>query len=309
MTASRKIRIGTRRSRLAMIQAGIVLSALLPRWPDCEFETVGITTSGDRLSASGAPLPEGKGIFVKEIEQALLDRRIDLAVHSMKDLPAETPDGLRIGALPRRARPNDALVSRDGETLSALKRGAVIGTGSPRRSAQLLAARTDLIVADIRGNVETRVRKTDEGRYDAIVLAYAGLDRLGLSARISEIFSLDVMIPAVGQGALALEIRSNDAELSHILGALNDEDTAACVAAERSLLKSLGGGCANPIAAVAEIQADGKILLRALVGSCDGKRLIKARGLGERSNAVRLGEDTARDLLSRGARELLDKER
>jgi len=309
MTALRKIRVGTRRSRLAMAQADIVLSALRKRWPEREFETAGITTSGDRLSAIGAPLPEGKGIFVKEIEQALLESGIDIAVHSMKDLPTETPKGLRIAATPKRARANDALVSRHGETLSALKRSGVVGTGSMRRSAQLLAARPDLRVADIRGNVDTRVKKLDEGLYDAIILAHAGLERMMLGERISEILPVDVMIPAAGQGALGVEIRAGDGEVEELVRALNDEATAACVAAERSVLKSLGGGCANPIAAVAEMQADGTILLRALVGSRDGKTIVKAQGAGAMKDAEALGLKVARELLSRGAGELLDKER
>jgi len=308
MTALREIRIGTRRSKLAMVQTDIVLNALQRLWPERVFETVGITTSGDRLSASGGPLPEGKGIFVKEIEQALLNGRIDIAVHSMKDLPTETPEGLCIAALPTRAKPNDALVSRRGETLSALKVGAVVGTGSMRRSSQLLAVRPDLQIADIRGNIDTRVRKLDEGRCDAIILARAGLERLWLSERISEVFSLDVMIPAVGQGALAVEIRSGDDEVERLVRALNDETTAVCVASERSVLKSLGGGCVNPIAAVAEMRADGTILLRALVGSRDGKTILKAHGVGAKKDAEATGEKVARDLLSLGARELLDKE-
>lgn len=308
MTASRIIRVGTRRSRLAMAQADIVITALRGRWPEREFETAGMTTLGDRLSAAGVPLPEGKGIFVKEIEEALLEGRIDVAVHSMKDLPTVMPEGLTLAAVLKRGRPNDVLVGRYGETLRGLKRGAVVGTSSLRRSSQVLAMRPDLEISEVRGNVDTRLRKLEEGRYDAVVLAYAGLERMGLAERISEVFALDVMIPAVGQGALGVEIRREDEQVAELVGALNDEATAACVAAERGLLAALGGGCANPIGAVAEMGADGTILLRALAGSRDGKTMLRAQGKGVSGEAEALGGRVAEELLAKGARELLDKE-
>jgi hydroxymethylbilane synthase len=291
-----------------MAQADIVITALRGRWPEREFETAGMTTLGDRLSAAGVPLPEGKGIFVKEIEEALLEGRIDVAVHSMKDLPTMMPEGLWIGALPARGKANDVLVGRYGETLRGLRRGAVVGTSSLRRSSQVLAMRPDLEISEVRGNVDTRLRKLEEGRYDAVVLAYAGLERMGLAERISEVFALDVMIPAVGQGALGVEIRREDGQVAELVGALNDEATAACVAAERGLLAALGGGCANPIGAVAEVEGGGVIALRALVGSRDGKTMLRAQGKGVSGEAEALGGRVAEELLAKGARELLDKE-
>lgn len=306
---ARTIRIGTRRSKLAAAQADFVLSALRRRRPDCEYETVGIATSGDRLSATGAPLPPGKGFFTREIEQALIDGRIDVAVHSMKDLPTEMPPGLVIVAVPKRSRPNDALVSRYGHALAALKSGALIGTGSPRRAAQILAARPDVKITDIRGNVDTRLRKLDGGQYDAVVLAFAGLERLGLTKRISEVFSLDAMVPAVGQGALAVEVRADDERAREIVAAMNDEMTALCVAAERNLLRALGGGCANPIAAVAAQEGAESICLRALVASPDGKIILRTRQCGRKEDAEKIGLQAAEELIAQGASELLDKKR
>lgn len=297
MNTLRSVRVGTRRSRLALAQARLVLEQLRNRWPGRNFEVVGIATSGDRMSAAGGPVPAGKGIFTREIELALLDGEIDLAVHSLKDLPTEVPDGLRIAAIPRRARPNDVLISRDGATFDKLKQGAVIGTGSPRRSAQILAARPDLSVRDIRGNIDTRLRKLDEGRYDAVILAYAGLDRLGLKERISEALPVDVMMPAVGQGALAVEIRRDDAEIAGLLDPIHDERSAACVSAERSLLRALGGGCRTPVGALAEIQPGGRLNLRALLGSPDGKTLLRATCTGPLENAEDLGVEAAGKLL------------
>ena len=308
MNTLRKIRVGTRRSRLALAQTNIVAAALRRACPGREFEIVGMATTGDRMSASGEQTPPGKGVFTKEIEQALLEGEIDMAVHSMKDLPTDLPDGLRVGAVPLRAAPNDALVSRDGAALAMLEAGAVVGTGSPRRTAQILAARPDLAVSDIRGNVETRLRKLDEGRYDAIVLACAGLARLGLTGRIAEALPVDVMIPAVGQGALAVEIRGDDAEMEELLGGMHDDASANCVAAERSLLRALGGGCRMPVAALAEVQQDGDIRLRAMVGSVDGKTIYRTACAGPAPAAERLGRKAAETLLAQGGRELLDNE-
>lgn len=302
MNERRTIRVGTRRSRLALAQADLVIGLLRAARPGREFEVVGIVTSGDRLSAEG-PLPEGKGIFTREIESALLAGKIDMAVHSLKDLPTEMPAGLRIGAVPARGRPEDALISRDGAALAALKPGAVVGTGSPRRAAQLLAARPDLTARDIRGNVDTRLRKLDEGRFDAIILAYAGLERLGLAGRISETLPAEIMTPAPGQGALAVEIRIGDAEMAEFTAAIHCEASAARVAAERAVLKALGGGCRNPVGALADIMPDGGMRLRAVTGVPGGRlvRAVCAGGAGGVDEAERLGRRAVEELA-----ELLD---
>jgi hydroxymethylbilane synthase len=288
--------IGTRGSALALWQA---------RWVQARIEgaeILTIKTTGDRITAS---LPEagGKGLFTKEIEDALLDRRADVAVHSLKDLPTEMDPRLVIAAVPRREDPRDALV---GCTLAALPQRARVGTSSPRRAAQLLHIRPDLRIENIRGNVDTRLRKLDEGQYDAVVLAAAGLRRLGFADRIAEVLSTEVMCPAVGQGALAVQCRADDAETRRRLAPLDDSETRAEVAAERALLAELGGGCRAPIGGSARVTGV-QITLTAVVASPDGARLVRTSVEGPAADPEGLGRRAARDLLARGAGEILQR--
>ncbi len=288
--------IGTRGSQLALWQA---------RWVESQIEGAGlliIKTSGDRISAAALPEVGGKGLFTKEIEEALLDGRADVAVHSLKDLPTEMDPRLIIAAVPRREDVRDALV---GHTLATLPRGARVGTGSPRRAAQLRHLRPDLVVESIRGNVDTRLRKLDEGQYDAIVLAAAGLRRLGLGDRIAEYLSPEIMCPAVGQGALGIQCRAGDSETIRRLGALDDAEARAEVAAERALLAALGGGCRVPIGGSARREG-GMLRLTAVVASPDGRRVVRAVLEGAVSDPAALGREAARDLLARGAAQILE---
>jgi hydroxymethylbilane synthase len=262
-----------------------------------------IHTSGDRLAARSLADIGGKGVFVKEIEQALLDRRVDLAVHSLKDLPTEQPDGLTISCVPPREDPRDVLVPRGGGGLAGLRHGAAVGTGSPRRACQIRALRADLEIRDLRGNVDTRIEKLRRGDYDAIVLALAGLRRLGLAVD-GTVLDLDQMLPAVGQGAMAVEIRSADQELAAILAPLHDDATARAVRAERALLRGLGGGCQAPIAAVGTLRGD-RLELRAMVGDPQGRLLLRDRLEGPAADPEAAGERLARALLDRGAADLV----
>ena len=288
--------IGTRGSQLALWQA---------RWVESQMEGAGlliIKTSGDRISAAALPEVGGKGLFTKEIEEALLDGRADVAVHSLKDLPTEMDPRLVIAAVPRREDVRDALV---GHTLATLLHGARVGTGSPRRAAQLRHVRPDLVVESIRGNVDTRLRKLDEGQYDAIVLAAAGLRRLGLDGRIAEYLSLEIMCPAVGQGALAIQCRADDSETRGRLEVLDDVGARAEVAAERALLAELGGGCRVPIGGSARLEG-GTLRLTAVVASADGGRLVRVVVEGDVVDAGGLGRGAARELMGRGAAEILE---
>jgi len=255
-----RLRIGTRGSSLALWQANHIAESLA-KLHGVETELVRIRTSGDRLqSASVAQVNEaigaegGKGIFIKEIEDALLSGAVDLAVHSVKDVPTETPSGLTFAAITRREDPRDCLISRGGLTLEKLPPGARIGTSSLRRQAQLRHHRADLDVVDLRGNVDTRIRKLEGGEFDAIVLAMAGVTRLGASAKVTQIFDEDLMLPAVGQGALGIETRADDAQTSRLVAALDDEETRACITAERALLRELQGGCQVPLGAWGRIR-------------------------------------------------------
>ncbi|MHB0998755.1 MAG: hydroxymethylbilane synthase [Armatimonadota bacterium] len=274
MSVTRTIRIGTRGSALAVAQS---------RWVADRLEALGlsasleiIVTTGDRMPDIPLPDIDAKGIFVSEIEQALLESRIDMAVHSMKDLPPNIPDGIISPVVPVREDPRDVLVGRTAPTLLSLPDGAVVGTSSPRRKAQLLAARPDLHVVNLRGNVDTRVRKLDEGQYDAICIAAAGLHRLGLKDRITEYLDTDVLVPAAGQGALSLQIRAEDHELLSVLQALHDDSSARAVRAERAVLNTLGWGCSVPLGVLAV--NDGKqIHLNAALCSLDGKAVVRER--------------------------------
>ena len=266
----RPLVVGTRASRLALRQTAIVAEALRASRPDLEIETRTIRTEGDRRQSVSLEALGGQGVFVKDIERALAAAEIDLAVHSLKDMPATTPDGLTIGAVLERGDVRDALVSRDGATLADLPAGATIGTDSRRRAVQLLALRPDLRPTSVRGNVDTRVRKVETGELDAVVLAAAGLERLGLLDRASQVFDMDEMLPAVGQGALSVEARADDDELLTLLRDVDHGPTRAAVTAERAYLRRLGAGCRLPVAAFGSLDG-GRLRLRGLLADGDGR--------------------------------------
>jgi hydroxymethylbilane synthase len=298
-----RLRIGTRGSALALAQANWVKARLLESQRELEIELQIIKTSGDRLLDTPIAELGGKGVFTKEIEEALLVKAIDLAVHSMKDLPPKLPNGLVIAATPKRADPRDVLVTRQGSGFGDLTAKMTIGTGSLRRQAQLLHARADLKIVPIRGNVDTRLRKLDGGEVDALVMAAAGLKRLGRDERIGEYLPDEICLSAAAQGCLGIETREDSAARAH-LAFLHDEDTSAEVAAERSLLDRLGGNCRVPIGARARVGA-GKLSLIAVVASPDGRRLCRSELDGDAGAAVELGRRVAEDLLKQGAAELL----
>jgi hydroxymethylbilane synthase len=271
-----------------------------------EVELMPISTRGDRIL--DRPLAEigGKGLFVKEIEEALLSGEIDIAVHSMKDMPAELPEGLGLGVFPERESALDVIVSVYGGGLDALPPAARVGTGSLRRSAQLRSLRPDLEVLPIRGNVDTRLRKLDEGSFDAVILAEAGLRRLGLESRVSGVLSPSEILPAVGQGALGLEMRVNDSRTHEALAFLHDETTMVAVRAERAFLKELNGGCQVPIGGLAVVDG-AKVSFTGMVAELDGSRVIRRASEGPRGEAASVGTSVARSLLEAGAREILEQ--
>jgi hydroxymethylbilane synthase len=293
--------IATRRSPLALWQANFVARAL--ESAGRKVELLPLVTQGDRILDAPLSRVGGKGLFVKEIEEALLDGRADLAVHSLKDVPTRLPDGLVLGAILEREDPRDALCAPVHRTLEALRAGARVGTSSLRRRAQLLALRPDLRVEEIRGNVGTRMAKL-EGELDAVILAAAGLRRLGLEDRITEVLAPDRLLPAVGQGALAVEIREGDEETAELVRRLEHAETRDAVRAERALLARLEGGCQIPLAAHAEVEGD-RLRLRARVGRVDGTHLLEAEAEGPRAEAEANGVRAAEDLLARGADEIL----
>jgi hydroxymethylbilane synthase len=298
-----RVRVATRASELALAQARLVAAGLEAAL-GVAVELVPLTTAGDRMAGSLARLG-GKGLFVKEIEAALLDGRADLAVHSAKDLPAEIDPALELVAFPERADPRDALAARArGASLDALPRGARVGTGSLRRTAQLRQARPDLVVVPLRGNVPTRLRRLESEGLDAVVLACAGLERLGLADRIDERLAPERMLPAVAQGALAVEARRGD-PIGRDAAGLDHAATAERVRAERACLAILGADCSVPLAAFAERTGGGRLRLRALLASTDGARLVRAQGEAVRAEAEALGRGVAERLLARGGGELL----
>jgi len=305
------LKIGTRGSALAVAQATEVKAVLEQRVPGTTAELVVIRTSGDETapfppSAAGeAPLPSVKGMFVKELEEALLDGRVDLAVHSVKDLPTELPAGLMVRAVLARRDPRDAVITRDGQPLERLPAGARIGASSLRRQAQVKRLRRDLEVLPIRGNVDTRLRKLDEGQYDAVVLAACGLLRLGLEPRITQRLEPREMLPAPGQGALGVEVRADREDLRAVCAALDDAVTHAAVRAERAMLRSLGGGCQVPIAALATLDGLGNLTLDGAVFSPDGLRVIRQSLSGAQGEAERIGITLASHLRAKGADRLL----
>ena len=305
------LRIGTRASALALWQANHVRQEL-ERLRGIATEIVPIRTTGDHLqSVSIAQASEtigaegGKGIFIKEIEDALLSGAVDIAVHSMKDVPTQTPRGLAFPAITKREDPRDCLISRHSLTLDKLPQGACVGTSSLRRQAQLRRYRADLQVLDMRGNVDTRLKKAAAGEFDAIVLAVAGIARLGASDRITEILPSEVMLPAVGQGALGIETRADDGDARSLAAALDDAETRACVAAERALLRELEGGCQIPLGAWARMQKDGEIFLEACVLSPDGTQIVRGDERGAAADAEAIGEKLARILIEAGADKIL----
>ena len=308
------IRLGTRGSDLARWQTNHVMSLLQQAWPEKQFEVEIFTTRGDKILDQPLPTIGGKGLFTAELEAALREGRIDLAVHSLKDLPTDSPDGLTVGAIPGRAGVEDVLICQDGYTLAALPMGSVVGTSSRRRAAQLLHQRPDLDLADIRGNVPTRVRKALDpaGQYDAVVLAYAGLERLGMLDAVSQVLSLDVMLPAPGQGALGVQCR-DDAESWALLEPVDHHETHLAVVAERTFLAVLGGGCAVPIAAYAHIQR-GELTVHGRVSALDGSTAIDVTHqtslTGEAETdlgmARQAGAELAQQALAQGAADLLE---
>ena len=293
--------IGSRGSQLALWQARWIQAHLENMGQQCRLEI--IHTTGDKITDVALSKVGTKGLFTKEIEEALLAGAIDLAVHSLKDMPTELPAGLTLSAIPAREDPRDALV---GRKLAELVRGARVGTSSLRRSAQLRALRPDLEIENIRGNVDTRLRKLDEGRYDAIVLASAGLRRLGLDNRISELLDPGVMCPAVGQGALAVETRADGGPAFQISKSLEHRDTRIAVTAERAVLASLGGGCQVPIGAYATVEDGRMIQVRAIIVSPDGTQIIRKQSRGPAAEATALGRSLGEQLLADGGKQILE---
>lgn len=300
----RDLRVGTRGSALALRQTSQVVEQLKSLCPDLRIETSIIKTKGDRILDVPLARIGDKGLFVKEIETALLNGEVDFAVHSMKDLPTRLPEGLCIAAVPTRVDASDVLIS-NGYGLADLPTHARIGSSSLRRRSQLLSYRADFEISDLRGNLDTRLRKLDEGEFDAIVLAFAGLCRMGWTDRITERIPPEVCLPAVGQGALAIQARADDGELVDLLSMLDDPPSRLAVTAERSLLEALGGGCQVPVGALG-CMSDGILRLRGVVASISGDRLVRAEVSGDPTRADSLGAELAEVLLSSGADDILE---
>lgn len=305
MNKQPSLRIATRESPLALWQANFVKDALNQHHPALSVELVPMTTRGDQILDSPLAKVGGKGLFVKELEKAMLDGRADIAVHSMKDVPMEFPEGLGLAVICEREDPADAFVSNDYRSLKELPEGAKVGTSSFRRQCQLKELRPDLEILDLRGNVGTRLGKLDSGGYDGIILAAAGLIRLDLAERIRERLSYELSLPAGGQGAVGIECRNDDLETLKLLDCLHHPQTAARVTAERAVNARLEGGCQVPIASFAELEGD-SLNLRALVGAVDGSVIYRSERNGSRHDAERLGIEVAEDLLKQGAKTILD---
>lgn len=303
--APTRIVIATRESRLALWQAEHVKARLETVWPGCQVELLGMTTRGDQILDRTLSKVGGKGLFVKELEQALDDGRADIAVHSMKDVPAQLPQGYALIATLARETPLDAFVSNRYASLADMLPGTQVGTSSLRREAQLHALHPYLGVQPLRGNLDTRLRKLDEGQYDAIILAAAGLRRLGLGDRIRCLLPASESLPAAGQGALGIEANAARPEVTAWLAPLADPQTTACVAAERALTETLAGGCDVPIGAFCEMADENRLFLRAFVATPDGSRIVRTEGVADRHAAVALGQRLAADLLAQGAHDIL----
>jgi hydroxymethylbilane synthase len=306
MMNRKTLKIGTRGSPLALRQSTWVKEALSKAHPGLLFDLEIIKTTGDKIGDVPLAAIGGKGLFVKEIEEALLDRRIDLAVHSMKDMPGDIPEGLMIGAVPLREDPRDVLISRDNVLLTALGQGVKIGTGSLRRKAQLLHQRPDLEIIALRGNLDTRIRKIESEGLAGIILAAAGIHRMGLNNRISQYLDLEISLPAVGQGALALEIRLGEPWLQEIVRFIHHEESSLCTQAERAFLHRLQGGCQIPIAGHAWIQKR-QICLKGLIADLDGHSLFKDQIEGPLDDPLTLGVSLAERLLKTGGKNVLDQ--
>ena len=300
----RGIRIATRKSPLALWQAEHVKARLLQNHPELEVELVSMETQGDRILDTSLSLVGGKGLFIKELEQALYDHQADIAVHSMKDVTVNMPDGLHLPVILKRENPNDVFISENYKKLNDLPQGAVIGTSSQRRKCQLKMRRGDLNIKDLRGNLGTRLKKLDNGDYDAIILAAAGIIRLGLDFRISEFISTDIILPAIGQGAIGIQARIGDNEILEMISSLNDETTQQQVETERVVSRRLFGGCQLPIAAYAEIDQE-IIKIRGMVGRIDGSEIIWDEMHGDIKEREALGLQLAENLLKKGADEIL----
>lgn len=305
LNQTRLIRIGTRKSPLALWQAEFVRTQILAYAPHVQVELVKMTTEGDRILDRTLAAVGGKGLFTKELERGLLERRIDLAVHSMKDVTVSLPEGLHIPVICQREDPRDAFVSNLYPDLSALPAGASVGTASLRRQSQLRARWPHLNVLDLRGNVNTRLARLDAGEFDAIMLAAAGLKRLGFAERIRAYIDVDDSLPAVGQGAVGIECRSDNSEINALIAPLNHETTHLCLRAERAMNAHLQGGCQVPIGGYATLEDD-KIRLRGFVGAPDGRRLLRAEMRGSPLQSERIGISVASELLAQGAQALLD---
>ncbi len=306
-----KLTIGTRSSKLAIWQAEHVRDELKKIFPEVKITLKEIKTKGDHITDVALSKIGGKGLFTKEIEDALLNNEIDLAVHSLKDLPTKLPEGLKIGAVLKREKPHDVLIVRRDVACNVsnflhLLPGSKIGTSSLRRTAQLKSLRNDLEYLDLRGNLDTRIKKLEEGQYDGIILAYAGVKRLGFENKITEHFNPKDILPAVGQGALAIEIRENDKNIENIILKLNDNETHLASVAERSFLETLQGGCQVPIGAYSEVE-NNKITLYGVIASLDGRKIVKNRNTGklEINDCKSLGKSLAKTLLQMGGKEIL----
>lgn len=303
-----KLTIATRESPLALWQANHVRDELLKHFPDMEITLLGMTTKGDQLLSSPLSKIGGKGLFIKELEVAMLEGRADIAVHSMKDVPmsSQLPEGFSVPVILKREDPRDALVSVKYKSLEDLPQGAIVGSCSLRRRCQLLAIRPDLVLKDLRGNVNTRLQKLEDGEYDAIILAAAGLKRLGFEDKVTEFLADTISLPAVGQGAIGIECVTGNTKVRDIIQKLNDRDTEICVTAERAFNARLNGGCQAPIAGFAELTDKG-LFLRGLVGDEVNGTIISHEVYGKPEDAVQLGTELADNLLSRGAKEILEK--
>jgi len=303
-----KFKIGSRGSDLALWQTNFVKKKLEDAYPALSFEVKIITTTGDQMLDTALSKIGDKGLFTRQIENALLNGEIDLAVHSLKDLQTAQPEGLTIGAVLERETPNDVLLSSRYNSIDELPKGARVATGSLRRKSQLLHYRPDLSITEIRGNVPTRIRKLDESELDGMILAYAGVHRLGLDSRIRQVIPFGIMLPAVGQGAMAVEVRADDTKVREIASVLDDTETRNCVTAERAFLRRLEGGCQVPIGAMARVEGD-RIYLEGVVGSLDGDKNLRERITGDTADADALGTGLAEQMLEKGAAEILEEGR
>ena len=303
ITRMKKLRIATRQSKLARWQSEFIKEKLQAHYPDLEVELVGITTEGDRRLDRALSEIGGKGLFIKELEHALLNDRADIAVHSLKDLPSTLSDGFVLAASGFREDVRDALVTKNGGGIESLKHGAIVGSSSLRRQAQLKALRSDLVFRTIRGNVDTRLQKLDDGEYDAIILAVAGLNRLELGHRISEYLSIEQSLPCPGQAALGIECCSNASDVRALVSVLNDPVVEACILTERAVSRALGGDCSLPLAAFCNMKED-ELFVRCLLSNADGSKII--RGSARGNNSESLGTEAAEQLFAQGAQKMLD---